>query len=77
MGGMLSIGLGALIGVSLLSMFWPSPALTNIWMYGGLVLFGGFVLFDTQKIIFNAKKKAVYDPLNESLGIYLDAINIF
>ena len=61
----------------MISMFWPSPALMNIYMYGGLVLFGGFVLYDTQKIVFNAKRKAVYDPLNESLSIYLDAINIF
>jgi FtsH-binding integral membrane protein len=46
MGGALAIGLGGLIGVSLLNMFYPNPALQSIWLYGGLVLFGGFTLYD-------------------------------
>jgi len=71
------MGLGALIGINLLSIFYPSPALFNMWLYGGLFLFGALVLYDTQKIIYNAKMKRVFDPLNESLGIYLDAINLF
>jgi len=48
-GGPLAIGLGGMLGVSLLSIFYPgSPALYNIYMYGGLLLFSGFVLYDTQ-----------------------------
>jgi len=58
-------------------MFWPSPALFNIYLYGGLFLFGAFVLYDIQKIIHSAKLKPVYDPINESIGIYLDTIIIF
>jgi len=76
-GGMLGMGLGAMIGVGLLSMFYPSPALFNIWLYGGLVLFSAFVLFDIQKIIYNAKSLPYYDPINQSLSIYLDAIMLF
>ena len=71
------MGCAGLIGVSLANMFWPSPALFNMWLYGGLVLFSAFVLYDTQKIIFNAKTKNRYDPINESLGIYLDTIILF
>ena len=47
-GGPLALGCGALLGVSLLSIVYPgSPALTNIWLYGGLVLFSAFVMYDT------------------------------
>jgi len=51
--------------------------LFNIWLYGGLLLFSAFVLYDVQKLIHNAKTKPFYDPINESLGIYLDSIMLF
>ena len=77
-GGPLAIGLGGMLGVSLLSMLYPgSPALHNMWLYGGLALFSAFTLYDTQKIIYRAKTDYVYDPINQSLSIYMDAINIF
>uniref|UniRef100_A0A7S3KBP0 Uncharacterized protein n=1 Tax=Euplotes crassus TaxID=5936 RepID=A0A7S3KBP0_EUPCR len=77
MGGALSIGLCGLIGVSFVNMFWPSPLLMSLSLYGGLLLFGGFVMYDTQKLIHNASTKPSWDPINESIGIYLDAIIIF
>lgn len=76
-GGALGMGLGGMIGIGLLGMFYPSQALFNIWLYGGLVLFSAFVLYDTQKIIVNAKRLPYYDPINQSLGIYLDSIMLF
>jgi len=76
-GGMLGMCCAGLIGVSFAQMFWPSPALFNIWLYGGLLLFSAFTLFDVQKIIHNAKTEQNWDPVNESLGIYLDAIILF
>ena len=27
--------------------------------------------------MYNAKTKSTYDPINNSIGIYLDSINIF
>ncbi len=54
--------------------------LENFSLYGGLAIFSGLVLWDTQKIIAHAEK--AYDerqlsPINDAIGIYLDFINIF
>lgn len=77
-GGPLALGLGGMLGISLLSMLYPgSPALRSIWLYGGLALFSAFVLYDTQKIIHSAKTQQHFDPVNQSLSIYMDAINLF
>lgn len=53
----------------------------NIWLYGGLAVFGGFTLYDVQKILNHARmaerglmKK---DAVNESISLELDFINIF
>lgn len=53
----------------------------RIWLYGGLAVFGGFTLYDTQKILHHARlanagmvKK---DVVNESISLELDFLNIF
>ncbi|GAM83484.1 hypothetical protein ANO11243_014720 [Dothideomycetidae sp. 11243] len=53
----------------------------NIWLYGGLAVFGGFTLYDVQKVLHHARlserglmKK---DSVNESISLELDFINIF
>lgn len=52
-----------------------------ICLYGGLAVFGGFVLWDTQKILHRARLATAglipADPLRESIGLELDFINIF
>lgn len=80
--GPLSVGLGVVLVASLGGMFaTPGTALFSglqtVVVYGGLVLFGAFLLYDTQKIIYNAERGASYDPVNMSMGIYMDTINIF
>ncbi|KAM3533035.1 hypothetical protein MY4038_003664 [Beauveria bassiana] len=53
----------------------------NIWLYGGLAVFGGFTLYDVQKILHHARlAQAGYmkrDPVNESISLELDFLNIF
>uniref|UniRef100_A0A7S3JK81 Uncharacterized protein n=1 Tax=Euplotes harpa TaxID=151035 RepID=A0A7S3JK81_9SPIT len=75
--GYLSMGLCGLIGVSLMNVFWPTSLGMTLSLYGGLLLFGGFVLYDTQKLKHNALQRSQWDPINESISIYLDAIIIF
>ncbi|CAI8014718.1 Growth hormone-inducible transmembrane protein [Geodia barretti] len=81
-GGPLALGLGVVFVSSIGGMF-AAPggaifsALHTVYMYGGLVLFGGFLLYDTQKIVHHAEHDHHYDPVNMSMGIYLDTVNIF
>jgi len=53
----------------------------NLWLYGGLAVFGGFTLYDVQKILRNARLAQAgmkrRDPVNESVSLELDFINIF
>lgn len=87
MGGALGMGFGAVFIASLGSMFLPpttalGAGLYSLSVYGGLVLFGGFLLYDTQRIVKAAENHPYYavrpyDPVNHSISIYMDTINIF
>jgi len=88
MGGPLAMGLGVVFCASLGSAFLPpttalGAGMYSIAMYGGLILFGAFLLYDTQKIIYKAERHPVgygappFDPVNASISIYMDTINIF
>lgn len=91
MGGPLAMGLGVVLVSSVGSMFLPpmsalGAGLYSISLYGGLILFSGFMLYDTQRIVAQAERYTIdaeryglrpYDPINASVSIYLDTINIF
>lgn len=53
----------------------------RVWLYGGLAVFGGFTLYDTQKVLQHARMaQAGYikkDVVNESISLELDFLNIF
>ncbi|OAL74303.1 hypothetical protein A7D00_2336 [Trichophyton violaceum] len=53
----------------------------RVWLYGGLAVFGGFTLYDIQKILYHARlaERGVVrrDVVNESVSLELDFINIF
>lgn len=65
--------------------------LSAVSLYGGTGLFGAFVLYDTSRIIHTAKHTPSptevaaatgtateqYHPYRQSIGIYLDSINLF
>lgn len=77
--GPLAIGLGVIVAAGLGNLFFPMPLLHNISLYGGLAVFSGLTLTDTNKLMQHAKNLSEdqFDPINESLGIYLDVLNIF
>jgi FtsH-binding integral membrane protein len=77
MSGFLGAGLGGLMVVGLANIFLQSNALMNIWLYGGLALFTALLLYDMKEIQNRAKRSVYFDPISQSLGIYLDFINIF
>ncbi|CAH1131084.1 unnamed protein product [Ceutorhynchus assimilis] len=91
MGGPLAMGLGVVFCSSLGSMFLPpttalGAGLYSVSLYGGLLLFSAFLLYDTQRIILQAERYPAnpeaqgvkpYDPINSAISIYLDTLNIF
>ncbi|XP_043199714.1 growth hormone-inducible transmembrane protein-like isoform X2 [Amphibalanus amphitrite] len=87
MGGPLAIGFGVVFCASIGSMFLPpttalGAGVYSLAMYGGLVLFSMMLLYDTQRIIKKAEHYPMiaqkpFDPINASVSIYLDTINIF
>ncbi|XP_012891058.1 PREDICTED: LOW QUALITY PROTEIN: growth hormone-inducible transmembrane protein-like [Dipodomys ordii] len=87
MGAPLGVGLGLVFVASLGSMFLApntvaGATLYSVAMYGGLVLFSMFLLYDTQKVVKHAEGTPLYgqnryDPINSMLGIYMDTLNIF
>lgn len=87
MGGPLAIGLGLVFASSLASIWLPpttalGAGIYSFSLYGGLLLFSGFLLYDTQRIIRSAETYPLYasrpfDPINHAISIYLDTLNIF
>ncbi|ESN91163.1 hypothetical protein HELRODRAFT_186189 [Helobdella robusta] len=87
MGGPLAMGLGVVFISSIGTWFLPpstalGAGLYSIAVYGGLALFGAFLLYDTQKVVYRAEHHVAYadqpfDPINNSVGIFMDTINIF
>ena len=78
-------GLAAVCLASIGSVALPATAirtlsvLEGVSLYGGLAVFSGLVLWDTQKIIAhaeNAHQGRPLSPINDAIGIYLDFINI-
>ena len=76
LGGFLGSALNMLALLTLVSIFVPSLSFTVVRIYGGLLLFSGFVIYDTQVIIEQAHE-GNRDFISHALSLFLDFLNIF
>eukprot|EP01083_Nonionella_stella_P085000 235389_1 len=82
LGAFLGVGLGLLMGMSAVQMVYPSighsNAFQNVNIYGGLLIFGLQMAYDTKKVLIKAKElNKAYDPINEQMALYLNSVNFF
>lgn len=87
LGGPLLAGVAIVAASSLAPLVLPATAVRtlavteNIWLWGGLGVFGFFTLYDVQKILHHARlAQQGYiqpDTINESISLELDFLNIF
>ena len=75
LGPILFIGLITLVVASIFSLFITSSWLSWLIAVGGVVIFGGYILYDVQRIKFTENTLSAAILLTVSL--YLDIINLF
>jgi len=85
--GPILAGMAVVALSSLAPMILPGTALRslalaeNLSIFGGLGVFSFAILYDVQKVLYHARMVALgrmqADPINESIGLELNAINIF
>jgi modulator of FtsH protease len=73
LGGALTMGIFVIIGASILNIFLGSNVLGLAIASVGLILFGGYVLYDTSRILRSQERNAV----SGALQLYMDFLNIF
>lgn len=76
LGGMLSSAISWLFLGSLLNMFFRSQFLMDVQLYMGLLVFCGYVLFDTEVIIAKAKAGST-DFVMHAVELFIDFVAIF
>ena len=77
-GSTLFVLLLGLIIVHLVGFFYPyTSTMHYLIIYAGLLLFSFFMLYDTKLLIVKAKECVKADYINDSLGVFLDGMNIF
>ena len=74
LGGILFVGLLAVFGMLILNMFFQSSALSFGISVAGVILFSGFILYDTQMIM---RRYPPEEYISATLALYLDILNLF
>ncbi len=76
LGGILMSCMTTMFFLGLANIFFQSSLIYKVQLYGGLLLFSVFILYDTQLIIAK-KKNGDNDFIWHSVDLFLDFINIF
>jgi len=74
LGASLTIGLFLIIGISIINLFIGSSVMSMTLSIVSVLLFSGFILYDTSVILRNAM---AIPPTLAALNLYLDFLNLF
>jgi len=76
LGGSLLSGLSTLFWLGFLNLFFQSQLLFQVYLWGGLLLFCGFIMWDTQMII-EKHRRGDRDFIKHSLELFIDFMQVF
>lgn len=76
LGGILGSGLSLMLMLSLANLFFRSRMVFQLELYGGLLLFCGFILYDTQLII-ERRRNGDKDYVWHALMLFVDLVDVF
>jgi FtsH-binding integral membrane protein len=76
LGSFLASGLSLLFYITILLFIWPTSYLYYVTLYFGLLMFVGFIIFDTQKMIERAKS-GERDYISDTLELFIDFVGLF
>merc|ERR1719432_726582 len=76
LGGTLLSGLSTLFWLGLINLFFQSQLLFQVYIWGGLLIFCGFIVWDTQMII-EKKRRGDGDFIGHSLDLFIDFMQVF
>lgn len=76
LGGVLSSAISVMFWLSILNMFITIPSMSYIHLYGGLILFSLYVLYDSQLIVEKASR-GNNDYIRHALELFIDFVALF
>ncbi|MEO8876321.1 MAG: Bax inhibitor-1/YccA family protein [Polyangiaceae bacterium] len=74
LGASLSMGIWVLLGAMVLGFFLNSAALQLAIASVGVLLFSGYILYDTSRIL---RSEGPREAVSDALGLFLDVVNLF
>ncbi|KAJ1508429.1 Bax inhibitor 1 [Coelomomyces lativittatus] len=76
-GAMLGSALSVLFWMNLFNLFFMSRAVFNANVYLGLLIFAGYIMYDTQIMIHQAVHNPFVDTLTLAMDLYINLISLF
>ncbi len=73
--GFITVGLFVVIGASILGLFIHSAAFQLAIASAGVLLFAGFILYDTSRILRDPLQRQ--EPVGAAISLFLDFLNLF
>jgi len=67
------IALLGLVALSIINLFMHNPIMQMVIAWAGVVIFGGYLVIDTQRLL----KEDYRSPIHMAASLYLDILNIF